>query len=77
MISRCPVVAITINHTGLEDDKLQDLCEKIHDETGLPTYDPLRHDLSGLLVAIERLRADHGIAPARRYAMDAATEAPS
>jgi uncharacterized NAD-dependent epimerase/dehydratase family protein len=36
-----PVVAITINHEGLEPEEVPPVCERISRETGLPVCDPL------------------------------------
>ncbi len=41
IISGKPVIAITINHEDLSQQKILKICEAIHDETGLPTVDTL------------------------------------
>jgi len=63
LISERPVVAITLNHENLDDRQLRAARESIQKQTGLPTCDPLRDDLSALLAAIEPFRSE---APKRR-----------
>jgi uncharacterized NAD-dependent epimerase/dehydratase family protein len=41
LISGRPVVAITVNHEGLDVAAVPDVCSRIREETGLPTYDVL------------------------------------
>jgi len=49
MLSGCPVVAITINHEGLEPEAVPSICEEIAAATGLPTADPLLQELDALV----------------------------
>jgi uncharacterized NAD-dependent epimerase/dehydratase family protein len=49
MLSGCPVVAITINHEGLEPEAVPSICEEIAAATGLPTADPLLQKLDALV----------------------------
>lgn len=56
-----PVVAVTINHEGIERDRVEVVCETIARTTGIPTFDPLLHGAAGLVDVIEPL-----IAPKRR-----------
>lgn len=41
LLSGKPVVAVAVNHEGLEEDELAAACARIRAETGLPTLDPL------------------------------------
>ena len=59
LISGRPVVAITINHENLADDAVDDVCEAVAAETGLPVFDVLRDGASGLADLI-RERAARG-----------------
>ena len=59
LISGRPVVAITINHENLADDAVDDVCEAVAAETGLPVFDVLRDGASGLADLI-RERAVRG-----------------
>ena len=52
LVKRAPVVAISVNTTGLEDDEAEEFTERVVDETGLPTADPLRHSAAPILNAI-------------------------
>jgi len=51
LLSGKPVVAVTINHEGLEKDKVPSLCDAIRHATGIPTVDVLLED-SELLVEV-------------------------
>ena len=41
MISGKPVIAITLNHEGLEENEIQAACASLREETGLPVFDVL------------------------------------
>lgn len=41
LLSGKPVVAVTVNHEGLERSRIEDVCQGIEQETGLPACDPL------------------------------------
>lgn len=41
LVSGRPVVAVTVNHEGLEEDEVAAACARIRAETGLPALDPL------------------------------------
>jgi uncharacterized NAD-dependent epimerase/dehydratase family protein len=47
------VIAITLNHEGLEPEEIAAACQALRDETGLPVIDPLVHGAAGL---VETLR---------------------
>lgn len=48
MISGKPVVAITINHEGIERNEITQVCQSIQRETNLPTFDVLTQGAEGL-----------------------------
>lgn len=48
------VVAIAVNHEGLEPSAVPAACAAIEAETGLPTVDPLLHGVDRILDAIDR-----------------------
>ena len=52
MISGKPVVAVTVNHEGIERARIDEVCRRIEGETGLPTVDPLVHGCGRLVAAI-------------------------
>ncbi len=54
LVSGRPVVAITINHEGLESSEIDSTCEKIARETGLPVFDVLTQGAGELAKAISR-----------------------
>jgi uncharacterized NAD-dependent epimerase/dehydratase family protein len=53
VISSAPVIAITINHEGLDGDGVQAACDEINRSTGLPTFDVLSDGANGLLEIIK------------------------
>jgi uncharacterized NAD-dependent epimerase/dehydratase family protein len=55
VVSGRPVLAITLNHEGLNLDEIPAACASIEAETGLPTVDPLNGDLTPILERIEAL----------------------
>ncbi|MGM0432052.1 MAG: DUF1611 domain-containing protein [Spirochaetota bacterium] len=55
LISEKPVVAITVNHEGMQADQISSWCEKIHQETGLPTEDALTGTLDQTVTALSAL----------------------
>lgn len=55
LLSGKPVAAITINHEQMNEDQIDSWCEKIAEQTGLPTKDALLHDLSEIVDALEEL----------------------
>ena len=61
LISGKPVVAITINHEGLQKDEIPGICRKIEKETGLPACDPLTMESSSLLEAVKHIRKPKGV----------------
>jgi uncharacterized NAD-dependent epimerase/dehydratase family protein len=48
MISDRPVVAITLNHEGLDPAAIPEICGAIGEENGLPVFDVLREGAGGL-----------------------------
>jgi uncharacterized NAD-dependent epimerase/dehydratase family protein len=52
LISGRPVVAITVNHEGLDDDQLAWHTRDLKARTGLPVCDPLRHGVGEVLDAL-------------------------
>jgi uncharacterized NAD-dependent epimerase/dehydratase family protein len=63
LLSGRPVVAVTVNHEGLQDDEVPPLCEQLAGRTGLPVLDPLLEGAGPLVRIVESLRP-----PARRAA---------
>jgi uncharacterized NAD-dependent epimerase/dehydratase family protein len=59
ILSGKPVVAITVNHEGLEgDDAIDGACEAIEAESGLPAFDVLRDGGAELVGVLEPHLAD-------------------
>jgi uncharacterized NAD-dependent epimerase/dehydratase family protein len=52
MISRRPVVAITLNHEGLDPDEVPAVCDRLAAEIGRPVFDVLRDGADGLVEAL-------------------------
>ena len=52
LISGKKVIAITVNHEGMEPKDIPEACKKITRETGLPAVDVLRDGPDGLLQTI-------------------------
>lgn len=59
IVSGRPVVAITVNHEGLEAEAIADVCRKLTDATGLPAVDVLTQGAAGIVDVIEPLIAAH------------------
>ncbi len=53
LISGRPVVAVTVNHEGLDETETNVACRAITEQTGLPACDPIRH---GVEAVVETLR---------------------
>jgi uncharacterized NAD-dependent epimerase/dehydratase family protein len=53
LLSGRPVVAVTVNHEGIELSELPDMCREIGRETGLPVCDPL---VEGVGKVVEELK---------------------
>lgn len=49
IISGKKVIAITINHEGMQPEEIQSECDKVAQETGLPTFDVLAHGAEALV----------------------------
>lgn len=58
LVSRAPVVALTVNREGLDDAALAEACARLEDETGLPAANPLTEDLEKVVDALEARRAE-------------------
>jgi uncharacterized NAD-dependent epimerase/dehydratase family protein len=52
LIKPAPVVAVSLNTRGLDDEEARHLIAAVADETGLPTADPFRSSAAPLLEAI-------------------------
>ena len=58
LLSGRPVVAVTLNHEGMEQEEVTAACARIREETGLPCVDPLL-DGAGLVAdVLEQLAPD-------------------
>lgn len=57
VISGKQVIAITVNHEGMEPDEIDAACEAITQETGLPAFDVLAHGPEGLVDHLKSLLA--------------------
>jgi len=67
LVSERPVVAITLNHEGLTEPEIPEVCSRLRSETGLPVVDPLRDELTelaALLAALSPSRQGHALARA-------------
>lgn len=53
-----PVIAVALNTYDLSDQDARDSIERIADETGLPTTDPVRYDPVPVVEAIERFHRE-------------------
>ena len=53
VVSGKDVLAVTLNHEGLNPDQIQDACQAITSETGLPCFDVLAHGPDDLVALIE------------------------
>jgi uncharacterized NAD-dependent epimerase/dehydratase family protein len=49
LLSGRPVVAVTVNHEGMDEDQTSEACRLITEQTGLPAWDPLVQPIEGLL----------------------------
>lgn len=54
-ISGRKVIAITVNHEGMEPSEIPAACEQITHQTGLPAFDVLHDGPGGLMQTIHRL----------------------
>ncbi len=53
ILSGRPVIAVTVNHEGLEGETLDKAIESIRSDTGLPTFDVLGDGAAGLAKTVE------------------------
>ena len=49
LISGRPVVAVTVNHEGLDREATDAACRAITEQTGLPACDPIRHGVGAVI----------------------------
>lgn len=56
IISGKPVVAVTINHENIPADQIESTCQRIEQETGLPTLDPLTQGAERLVTVVSPFR---------------------
>ncbi len=54
-ISGVKVIAVTVNHEGMEASEIPEACAQISHETGLPAYDVLQDGPDGLMHTIRHL----------------------
>ncbi len=54
LVKPAPVVAVSVNTSGLGDDEAKEALTAITDETGLPAVDPLRASAAPILEAVLR-----------------------
>ena len=52
LIKPAPVVAVSLNTRGMDEEKALDLISAVADETGLPTADPFRGSAAPILEAV-------------------------
>lgn len=52
LVSGCPVIAVAINHEGLDPAAIDGRCRAIAASTGLPVCDPLVHGPESIIAAI-------------------------
>jgi uncharacterized NAD-dependent epimerase/dehydratase family protein len=75
VLSGRPVVAVTINHEGLDREQARQACRTIAQQTGLPTVDPLRDGVQPVVEALAPflgepcLQAGEGCAPHTGWAV--------
>lgn len=55
-LSGKPVIAVTVNHEGIEPDQIRAACESVAAESGLPAFDVLEHGAGPLVDAILEAR---------------------
>ena len=55
VISGKKVIAITVNHEGMEADEIDAACQQITEETGLPAFDVLAQGPDGLVNLLKAL----------------------
>ncbi|MFD1315363.1 DUF1611 domain-containing protein [Namhaeicola litoreus] len=53
VISGKPVIAITLNHEGMEKSEIEEACQKITEETGLPCFDVLEYGAKELVTVLK------------------------
>lgn len=54
-ISGRKVIAVTVNHEGMESGEIQHACQEISHQTGLPAFDVLHDGPDGLMQTIKHL----------------------
>lgn len=68
LISGRPVVAITVNHEGMDPEDVPAACAAIRAETGLPAHDVLLEGAGALVESLAPALATAGLAPGTRAA---------
>lgn len=58
LISGRPVIAVTVNHENLDEEKTRETCQQISADCGLPTVDPLRNDVTPIIEKLLALRKE-------------------
>jgi len=64
LLSGRPVVAVTVNHEGVEPEEVPALCEALARRTGLPAIDPLLEGVGPLVGLVEGMLLPAERAPA-------------
>lgn len=54
LLSGRPVVAVTVNHEGLNEAETSEACRAITSQTGLPSCDPIRHGVDPVVEALQK-----------------------
>jgi uncharacterized NAD-dependent epimerase/dehydratase family protein len=52
LIKPAPVVAVSLNTRGMDEEKALDFISTVADDTGLPTADPFRGSAAPILEAV-------------------------
>lgn len=60
LLSGKPVIAVTVNHEGIEPEEVPAVCAGLTRETGLPAVDPLLQGLEPLVESIQRMMGGRG-----------------
>jgi len=62
LVKPAPVVAVSVNTQGLDEDAAQSFIDRVTATTGLPAADPVRHSAGPILNAISRAPKTRAIA---------------
>ena len=63
VVSGREVLAVTLNHEGLQPEEIEAACARVTEETGLPCFDVLAHGSEGLVELISRYLRPHADNP--------------